>query len=175
MPKINLNVDSEIINFYKRLIEKSNKIKTMTRQELIEGLKKNERAFCFLSPGEKDILRELDPKNLMLLNKDSLFIDIYQFFEIECNVYRIKESYEDEPKPKYIECPIKHGHGHQNMYVEWHGMNLGLHKCCNYPAFMGFEFEDSDALFHSPLRCHYDIITKEYIKKSATHAVFLND
>lgn len=151
--------------------------KTMERKQIIENLKVNERAYMFLSYEEKEVLN-----GISLFNKIAIkclyginFIKL-QGYQLESDhIYRIKEDYiEEESKPKYLEIPIQHGHGHQNMFVAWKGMTLGLHKCCNYPAFIGFKFNYNKDLLLYPIAHEIDN-ENNYTRLIPTHAVFLND
>jgi len=71
----------------------------MNKQQIVDGLKKNERAYAFLSANEKEVLRHINNKELKCLYADQVDIEwnsnIYDGYSITkpAIVWRIKEEY----------------------------------------------------------------------------------
>lgn len=133
----------------------------MNRKQLIEKLKKNEKAYCFLSNEERNILKELNPSNLTLLNKETEFVDIFQFFEIECNVYRIKEDYVES---RLLECEVVSEHN--RLYFIRNNNRIKLNQAVNYTDFVCYKF---NGVKGSHCRLHIEL---DEIAAIPTHVIF---
>lgn len=82
----------------------------MTRNEIIEALKKNEREFFFLTDEQKIVALQIGKKNFLFHEDGGKFsVPNSSYGFIDATMYRLRPDYQPEPeKPKmgWVEYPV---------------------------------------------------------------------
>ena len=110
--------------------------------DIVERLKKNERAFIFLSKDEKDLLQPIFQADMLLkLTKYGDFVPAMPDILSACDTYRISPDYQAEPEIE--KCEVK-THLDGKLGYRRGNYTFELTDALDDPDFICYEYGEGD-------------------------------